>query len=42
MKYILTILILAGIYFCAMGFLRTAERFGWSEGGAVSAPSWRK
>ena len=34
-KFILCMLLLVGCYFVAVGFLRTANKFGWSEDTAV-------
>lgn len=31
LKFMFACLILVGIYFCAVGFLRTAGKFGWDE-----------
>jgi len=36
-KLILCMLLLVGVYFVAVGFLRTASKFGWTESAPVSA-----
>lgn len=36
-KFILCLLLLGGVYFVAVGFLRTAGKFGWTENAGVSS-----
>lgn len=33
LRFLLVCGIIAAVYFCAVGFLRTASRMGWSEAG---------
>lgn len=39
LRFLLVVGILSAAYFMCVGFLRTAEKAGWSEADAVSASS---
>lgn len=34
-KFMIMVLVLAGIYFCGVGFLNTASDMGWKPGQTV-------
>lgn len=39
LRFLLVVGILSAAYFCMVGFLRTAEKMGWSESDQISQDS---
>lgn len=42
LKFLLFVGIVSVVYFCGVGFLRTAERFGWTDAPVPAKPLARR
>lgn len=42
LRFLLFVGIVLAVYFMGVGFLRTAEKFGWTEGDSVSHHPYKR